>query len=360
MSSVVATDGVVPATMLRRLSRSASLVLQRAASVVSRTVLGSGETAGADADDAKSMTPLEKHHVMLTHGSMAERAQASRSRPRSRRRRLHDAVLSGISDVDDPLLTAAGSRQCDAFDLLALHCAAMSNENSLDVVAKLIELNRDALSAVDKNGKLPLHYAAAYSNSEHLLALLLAAAPAAARTRDRLGALPIHLAAQLSSSMALLAALVAAWPGGLMEPDKWGRLPLHMAAKGNRSAVAVASLIAACPEALDVADKDGDKPGELVWRYPDVVALFESAATVSGLARIKTDPQKVAARISERTAAETELTALSAPQDPRKVKIDFLEDAIARAHRAGLPAATISEAEAKLASAKAVSPTQRV
>ena len=82
MSSVVATDGVVPATMLRRLSRSASLVLQRAASVVSRTVLGSGETAGADADDAKSMTPLEKHHVMLRMAPASALGRVARGRDR--------------------------------------------------------------------------------------------------------------------------------------------------------------------------------------------------------------------------------------------------------------------------------------
>lgn len=101
------------------------------------------------------------------------------------------------------------------------------------------------LTARDKDGRFPLHYAAAVNKNPAVIeALLKAGAAPKARARAHDKGTPLHWAADSNENLAAIEALLAA-RADLNARDDDKETPLHRAARSNENPAAIKALLKA-------------------------------------------------------------------------------------------------------------------
>jgi hypothetical protein len=117
-------------------------------------------------------------------------------------------------------------------DRLPLHMAAMKGASTA-VMRYMVEALPQSLQAIDREGNLPLHYAAIYS-CEAVVELMANLSPDACQHANTKARLPLHLLCarvwdQESLSLSLIRNIIRHYPEAVRLPERQGRLPLHLA-----------------------------------------------------------------------------------------------------------------------------------
>jgi ankyrin repeat protein len=174
-----------------------------------------------------------------------------------------------------------------------LHTAII-NEAQLDVVKFLVEHSGDAslLGIADRDGCLPMHYAAKRGSLE-LVKILVEAFPTSIRAPDARGRRPIHVAVAGPWSLReIVEYLSAPWPESLHARDSDGNLPLHAAVAHAVPMETVRFLAEQHPEAIEHANDRGDVPLHIA--VANFTPSFEIAVFLA-----KKSPQSVRFRGSQ-------------------------------------------------------------
>eukprot|EP01035_Chromulina_nebulosa_P029597 gene29597-39246_t len=99
---------------------------------------------------------------------------------------------------------------------LPIHIAAAS-ESTTDLLKEMVFTNLDTVRMPNKDGRLPLHFAATNTCVEKVKSLL-GAFPNAVMTQDKNGWLPMHHAAYASKSAAVVRMVHEAYPEAISKP----------------------------------------------------------------------------------------------------------------------------------------------
>lgn len=172
------------------------------------------------------------------------------------------------------------------------------NEDAAEGTRLLLQAHPAAAEEKDSKGRLPLHVAAEWCDSEECMRLLLQAYPAAAQEKSPDGFLPLHLATRWKrTSEGCIRLLLQAYPAAAEEkcPDGW--LPLHHLAGfwDHPSPAMIWLLSAAFKQGLHTKGDNDDTPPQLAesWRTsknyaapPYRIALLEQLAEGKGYACI--------------------------------------------------------------------------
>jgi ankyrin repeat protein len=163
-------------------------------------------------------------------------------------------------------------------------------EDAAEGTRLLLQAHPAAAEEKDSQGRLPLHVAAEWCDSEECMRLLLQAYPAAAQERSSDGFFPLHLATRWErTSEGCIRLLLQANPAAAEEKCPEGWLPLHHLAGfwDHPSPALIWLLSAAFKQGLHVKGENGSTPPQLAetWRKvknyaapPYRVALLEQLA----------------------------------------------------------------------------------
>ena len=125
------------------------------------------------------------------------------------------------------------------------------------MVSALLIAYPDGARIQDKNGDLPLHYAAEIDASVDVVSVLLNAYPGGAQIQDKGGNLPLHQATCCYNlNIDLVSVLLNAYPGGAQIKDNQGNLPLHY----NRNIDVDSVLLNAYPGGAQIKNQAGYLP----------------------------------------------------------------------------------------------------
>ncbi|GHP07136.1 hypothetical protein PPROV_000587900 [Pycnococcus provasolii] len=148
-----------------------------------------------------------------------------------------------------------GARIQDKNGDLPLHYAA-EIDASVDVVSVLLNAYPGGAQIKDNQGNLPLHY----NRNIDVDSVLLNAYPGGAQIKNQAGYLPLHEAVcDLDVSVDVVSALLSAYPGGAQVTRKGGTLALHDAVRFADHDV-ISALLGAYPDGVRVKDNDGRLP----------------------------------------------------------------------------------------------------
>ena len=144
-----------------------------------------------------------------------------------------------------------------------LHVACSNNNVTVNIVHLLVDAAPNSIRSVSSNhGWTPLHYFCNNGKDDEkmeILKLLLEKHPEAVRHTDSLDCLPIHIAAAMSESPGFCRVLIEAYPGSeRISNSSNGLLPLHYACAKNTVAT-VEYLYTLYPGAINVM-VDGGYP----------------------------------------------------------------------------------------------------
>lgn len=178
---------------------------------------------------------------------------------------LHTACKSAASPgVVHALLKAKGASHAistpDRDGRLPLHWAACHKKTALESARRLVDAYLEALSVKDAKWNLPLHLAVMSKCPGKLVKLLTVAHPGAAAVPDPLGRLPIHWAALTAGKLEVCEPLLEAHAAGVRVKDHEGRLPLHWAMSHRAPLEVVARLQNDFPRGRRMKDKFGMTP----------------------------------------------------------------------------------------------------
>eukprot|EP01033_Poteriospumella_lacustris_P011157 gene11157-7938_t len=120
----------------------------------------------------------------------------------------------------------------------------------------LLEQHPQGVTVADKEGLLPLHWAARNNNNVEVVRWLWEQHPEAVTVVDKEGLLPLHWAARNNNNLEVVRWLWEQYPEAVRVANKNGRLPLHWAARNNNNVEVVRWLCEQYPEALKAADKE--------------------------------------------------------------------------------------------------------
>lgn len=135
---------------------------------------------------------------------------------------------------------------------LPLHFAA--SIGNIEVARLILQHNRQATSVPNHKGKIPLHYAAREGRTE-MVEYLLQEAPETAAIRSKKDKLALHFAAG-EGHLGVVQALLNTFPVGASIRSKKGKVAIHFAARWGHISVAKA-LLAVSPQSIQVADYEG-------------------------------------------------------------------------------------------------------
>lgn len=193
-----------------------------------------------------------------------------------------------------PLITRETAGACDIFYNLKPLFWALSYGAEAEVLKALLDAHPEA--AKEKHpteGWTPLHYVEKLSLES--VRLLLATCPEAAHELDREGSLPLHWAAEHNAPKEVLQLLLKANGSAAERRDGFGRLPSRLAQNAGASEEVLQLLRAAAPAAFaSVAPKDVEPIGllfpgpgsEYVGMLRDVQDLPEIQAMLSEAQRL--------------------------------------------------------------------------
>eukprot|EP01039_Chlorochromonas_danica_P000444 gene444-478_t len=141
--------------------------------------------------------------------------------------------------------------------MLPLHWAAAKNRN-VDIIRSLIELgDPDDTKLANIEGCLPLHLAG-QNDSLEVVQTIYETFPEAIRIRDHEGGLPLHHACCLVENELVVKYLHEAYPEAIsIAQDETRCTPLHLAAAFNSSPDIIRYILSVCPNGASVEDADG-------------------------------------------------------------------------------------------------------
>ena len=182
------------------------------------------------------------------------------------------------------IIGAADSKLTKVSKGAALAAAKLMRTRAADEQLRVVELflkvNKTAAEAVDADGCLPIHYAAASLGPASTVAALLTAYEAGVRVIDNAGQSPLHHACKsgrADSAAALL--LLDASRDMAAIADKKGRYPLHLAAQtpGTQHEL-IARLLTAHPQAARLSTPEHGN-----FAFTDALASKASMAVLNAL-----------------------------------------------------------------------------
>ena len=276
--------------------------------------------AGADTSvrDEKENTPLHLAAIYSIHPGVIAALREAGADPNARNALtytpLHGAAVNGNPAITVALLKAgADLNALDKTGKIALHFAAWFNKNPA-VIAALVEAGAD-VGATDNDGKTPLHVAAR-SNKNPAIVAALRQHGADPKARSAGGYTPLHDAASWNRNPAVIMALIEA--GGALEAkEERGRTPLHLAAALNRDPDMAAALLEAGAD-LRARDNYDNIPLHLAaWfnEIPDMAEqLLQAGSDLNARDRLGNTPLHWAATHNKNPAVLG--TLLEAGADP--------------------------------------------
>ena len=149
---------------------------------------------------------------------------------------------------------------------LPLHIATRSRAPP-GVLHKLLVAQPETAMDLDRNGRIPLHWACHVDACVDCVDILLHFFPAGAGVAERkYGLTPLHVAVQQKAKNALISTLLLCYPNAARLKDNQGSLPIHLCCKNvhKGSPTVVEMLIHAYPESFIVKDYKGRKSFDLL------------------------------------------------------------------------------------------------
>jgi hypothetical protein len=215
--------------------------------------------------------------------------------------------------VIDCLLTAfpgALMSKDEEGDRLPLHMATMKGA-SVDVVRYMVEASTQSLQTVDREGNLPLHYAAMYSSAAVVKLMADLSPDACQHANDRIR-LPLHLLCariwdQDSLALSLLMNIIRHHPGALRLPERQGRLPLHLACEQGRPRQDIVKLlVTSFPAGLLCEEVESGRTPLVICEWMQSSGSHGNELIV--FLREKTSQEKLAKKKSNRRKFKRNLT----------------------------------------------------
>jgi ankyrin repeat protein len=136
--------------------------------------------------------------------------------------------------------------------LLPLHWAAAKNRN-VRIVAHMVEMYPDALNQVNHEHALPLH-AAAQNSFLDVVKFIYQQYPGAISRLDSDAGLPFHIACSLNSNIDVVKFLYSMLPSAISTVQDYGVLPLHLACSQNPKIEILQFLLSTYPDAVRATD----------------------------------------------------------------------------------------------------------
>lgn len=167
-----------------------------------------------------------------------------------------DALLEGVHKEAAALQNKEGK--------LPLHIAAASGHRV--AVEKLLKVYPDGAMVADQDGALPLHLAA--KKDPHIAELIIEVRPESVEVADGSGMLPLHYCTMQGpfSSVELTEKIIDMYPRAASIQDSNGMLPLHWLAMRGANLPSVRLLLAAYPEGGSMMDRWGRTPAWIAYK----------------------------------------------------------------------------------------------
>jgi len=195
-------------------------------------------------------------HCLPIHGVCKERAPVE----------AVDAIITAFPD---------GVRMTDSLhNRLPIHYACLYGA-SVGVVKDLVTAYPIGVQHADKEGNLPLHYAASYC-SPAVFQIILDAFPQAAQTANLKNRLPLHLACiRMNPEDEIIQSLIACFIQALREKDSQGSLPVHIACQTLAPLHVIQLLLHYHPKSIFSRDTKGRTPLDIAKsiRHPALSVL---------------------------------------------------------------------------------------
>jgi ankyrin repeat protein len=178
--------------------------------------------------------------------------------------------LNGILG-EDRSLALLHRRGAAQEEVSVLSLAVAKARPSLAFVEALLSINRDTAAAADKDGALPLMYAAAWNEGPAVLLKLYDVYPKAVSATDSYGFTPLHFACY-AGTLDAVKFLVAKHPKAVFSRNSSGALPLHGCAANVRygSIDMFRALLELHREAVSAADSDGSLPLHIAAEFASI------------------------------------------------------------------------------------------
>lgn len=170
----------------------------------------------------------------------------------------------------------------------ALHVAAANSTASDQVIALLIQVNKEALWTQEfKNSSLPLHYACAFRAPLATIEVLIKHFKDAVTLFDKQDRAPLHLAILYKCDQDVIGKLLEDYPDAIRLPDGKGRLPLHLALIASNTDDIINFLLQRYPAAVEIEAPDGVRVKKKPIHY--AIRQKASAGVVNLLLRASYD-----------------------------------------------------------------------
>ena len=180
---------------------------------------------------------------------------------------FHWSVISPDVELEDIRAIAASNIELakqgsgGGWDVTPFHLIAMQRQPNLPLMRFLTRFAPHFAKTAASDGWLPIHYAARYSDDEHMIEYLLQCDPSSTKKLTSRNNSPLHLACMNKSQGAnqVFDALLEVDSDPVRMITSGGFTPLHIACHGNliEPGHVVATLLAKHKEAASVANTDG-------------------------------------------------------------------------------------------------------
>ena len=177
--------------------------------------------------------------------------------------------LRGIMD-EDHKLSLVGKE----YDVSVLSLAVAKSRPSLAFVEAILSVRRDAVRVPDKDGALPLMYAAAWNEDITVLMKLYDEFPGAVKEKDAFGYTPLHFACY-AGTLDAVKFLLSKYPKAAKSTTTNGAIPLHACASNSRySNPEMSRILVECyREGIFAVDSDGSLPLHVAAQFSSIEVI---------------------------------------------------------------------------------------